>query len=200
MKKSIKISFVLLLFTAFSFVPTKDKKVIVLDAGHGGNDSGAQFENLKEKDLTLKIADKIIRENKNPNVEFVLLRDEDESLDLHQRVERINELNPDMVISLHLNNAKNVELNGVEVYYSEQNAKANHSKKYAGKLIKNFRGTPLKSGGVKSGDFKILRDSNVPSVILELGYISNPKDREYVSSDFGQNEIAKQINSFVQDL
>ena len=118
MKKILK-NIVLLLSIGllFSFNTNDPKKIkVVIDAGHGGADTGGTKGELQEKDLTLSIVNKIKTLNKNENIELFFTRNEDKLISLSERVQKINELKPDLVISLHVNNNKNPESNGVEVY------------------------------------------------------------------------------------
>lgn len=188
---------------AFSFVIATEpvvnpnKKVIVLDAGHGGDDDGAKFEDFKEKNYTLAIAKRIMELNRNENVEIILLRDSDEFIDLNKRVDRINELNPDLVISLHVNNSSNTSLNGMEVYYSDLNEQHEVSKEYAEKLHSSFKNGPFEQRGVKNFRLKVVRESKCPAVLLEMGFISNDKDRLYLSNDSSQKDIAQKVLNFI---
>lgn len=200
MKKLLSLSILLTLLISFSFTPNKEKFVIVLDASHGGKDTGSQHGSLVEKDYSLEIAKKIIALNANENVEFVLSRDIDEFIELGKRVERINELQPDLVISLHLNKAINEELNGYEIFISPENNEFESSKLYAEKLISQLKSLPLSNRGVKEQRFKIIRESNHPAILFEMGFVSNETDRNYLISDKGQNEIAQNIINFVNSL
>ncbi len=117
-----------------SFTPL-NKKYIVIDAGHGGNDHGAVFGNFNEKDITLSIAKEIQKLNGNHDeYEVILIRNEDTYPSLSERTNQINTLNPEMVISLHVNTSpqKETSIHGTELYV--QNSE--ESKKLAGKFIK----------------------------------------------------------------
>jgi len=200
MKNSVKILSVFILFIAFSFMPVHDKKVVVLDAGHGGYDLGSQNQKIIEKDYTLEIANKIISANTNENIEFILLRNSDEFMELHSRVEKINEIKPDLVISLHLNKSTNEFLNGIEVFVSPENAEYEKSKNYADDLMKYFETSPLEKRGVKEQRFKIIRESQSPAMLFELGFVSNLTDKAYLESEKGKNEIVQNILAFTNNL
>lgn len=200
MKSLIKFGLLPALFFLFSFAPPTEKTIVVIDAGHGGADAGAQFNGMLEKDFTLSVAQKIILLNKREDVEFVLLRNSDEFVPLQARVDRINELKPDLVISLHVNNSKNRELNGMEIYISPKNPAFEKSQLLADSFLSHFSNAPLSKRGVKEGNFHILRNSESPAMIFEMGFISNEKDRDYISMTYGQNEIANNILNFVYSM
>lgn len=199
MNKLLKLTF-LLVFFAFSFTPNSGKKVIVIDAGHGGKDLGAQHQKFTEQAFTLEIAQSILANNKREDVEIILIRNSDESLDLPTRVQKINELNPDLVISLHLNSSTKSDINGYEIFISDENVKYDDSKKISEDFLKYFESNPLENRGVKNARFKILRESVSPAFYFEMGFISSSNDREYLFSENGKNEIVSSINQFIDNF
>lgn len=119
MKNLLKIASVVALGFLLSFSFSKEKKVVVIDAGHGGTDLGANREGINEKEIVLNIAKKIKLLNQNQNLEIILTRDDDTYPSLTDRTKKINELKPDYSISLHVNNSprKIVDSKGMEVLY-----------------------------------------------------------------------------------
>ena len=109
MKKIIQIICLFIttgLFAQTNFVDNKitsPKRIILLDAGHGGTDTGVKREEFQEKDIALKIATVIQEKNPFENIEFVLLRKGDEQIINTNRAKLINEIKPDLVLSLHAN-------------------------------------------------------------------------------------------------
>jgi N-acetylmuramoyl-L-alanine amidase len=90
---------------------------VVIDAGHGGHDSGAiSRKGLQEKEVTLAIARKLARELRGRGLEVVLTRDDDRYLKLEQRAEMANEARGDLFISIHCNSAPSAKLHGIETY------------------------------------------------------------------------------------
>lgn len=200
MKNILKSTFLFFLFVSMSFTPHSDKIIILIDAGHGGKDLETQHNSIVEKDYTLKLAKRIIEENKNKNVEFVLLRDTDEFVELDKRVQKINDIKPHLVISLHLNKSTDESLNGMEVYVSSENSEYGKSKKFAHSLLSNFERSTLENRGVKEANFKVIRESNSPAFIFELGFISNKKDFDYLSSKQGEDEIVQNMLAFIDSF
>lgn len=192
-----KIKFLAILSIAvFSFLAftTLDKKTIVIDAGHGGQDAGADIRGFEEKTITEAIAKKIKELNKNANVEIVLLRESDVNLDLKERVSKINNLKPDLVISLHIGANKNIESNGIGAYISQKKAFQDQSKKVAENVLDNIAATGnLAKRNVTEAPFYILKNADCAVVHLEMGNLSNEKDRNYITSEKGQVEIADKI-------
>lgn len=181
-----------------SFSTLSNKKLIVIDAGHGGHDKGATKEEVFEKDIVKKIAQKVFDLHDPSKVEIVLLRNTDDFVALTDRINAINELNPDLVISLHANFHENSGKSGIEAYVCENNANHSEAKQHAKKLLEALENDNLKSRGVRQANFMILRKSDCPSVLLELGFLSHENDLNYLTSEDGQNEIAKNILKSIQ--
>ena len=192
--KALKLfGFSLIAASFLSFTPI-NKKVIVLDAGHGGNDFGAQRENILEKDIVLNIANEIKNFNTNNNdYEIVMTRNGDEYVTLSGRTEKINELHPTAVISLHMNNSAKVESerSGHEIYTQASEESKN--------LAKVISGT-LGDCSITEKNLHILRESKSPAVLVELGFMNNTKDRNYLSSKEGQKEIAQKFDKIFREL
>jgi N-acetylmuramoyl-L-alanine amidase len=195
MKTKIKVLVFLsaVVFGLFAFKSLETKKIIVIDAGHGGDDFGATLNGLQEKAIVETIAKKIKAQNKNENLEIVLLREGDHFMELSERVSIINNLNPKLVISLHINASENLNKNGVQAYVSSKSKFYNESKTNAEILVDRVAGDYFLKGEVKEASFYILKNSNCPALTLEVGYLSNVNDRTYITSEKGQNEIAEKI-------
>ncbi|CAA7194030.1 N-acetylmuramoyl-L-alanine amidase family protein [Chryseobacterium potabilaquae] len=185
--KEIKLLALAFFSVAFlSFTPTK-KEYIIIDAGHGGNDLGASFNGISEKEIVLNIAKQIKEINKSQEkYEILLTRNDDEYTTLVNRTDKINELNPAMVISLHINRTteKETTKQGQEIFVQDNEK----SKKIAEQIIKKFGTCPI-----TTGNLHILKESKSPTVLVELGYINNQKDRDYLTNKDGQKEIAQKF-------
>jgi len=179
----------------------KNKKTIVIDAGHGGIDFGASRDGLTEKSLTEIISNKIQNMNQNGDVKIHFTRTNDSFIELIERARIVNSYQPDLAISLHFNFNKNIETNGFEIYISDNSPTSEKSKELANQLATAISNTtPLKNRGVKAAPFTILKKSEYPTLVLELGFLSNEKDRNYVNTEKGQTEIAKTILQFVSEI
>jgi N-acetylmuramoyl-L-alanine amidase len=185
----------------YNFNEDKKIKTIVIDAGHGGSDSGASIDGLTEKELAEIISNKIQNSNQNGDVKIHFTRTNDSFIELSERARIVNSYQPDLAISLHFNANKNIEANGVEIYVSDSSPTSEKSRELANQLATVISSaTPLKNRGVKVAPFMILKKSECPTMVVELGFLSNEKDRNYVNSDKGQTEIANAILNFVSGL
>ena len=164
-----------------------EKKIIVIDPGHGGNDSGAiGVNNLKEKSITLEIA-RLISElavkNHYKTVKIYQTRYSDTLISLSDRTKLAKALNADLFLSLHCNHSDNPNARGVEIYLS------NTQSKYSGESVWTAfqlqvdlnEKLGLESRGVKFANFQVLRETTdfMPSVLLELGFLSNRDEEDY---------------------
>lgn len=162
------------------------KKIIVIDPGHGGNDSGAIGKNdVQEKDVVLDIAGAILKLNEESDfpLEVYLTRYSDTLISLSNRTKLAKTLNADLLVSLHCNHSDNSDARGVEVYVTNQHSEFS----YEATLLAFRLQVDLKeklgfeSRGVKFANFQVLRETTdfMPSVLLELGFLSNVDEQSY---------------------
>jgi N-acetylmuramoyl-L-alanine amidase/beta-lactamase regulating signal transducer with metallopeptidase domain len=179
----------------------KNKKNIVIDAGHGGIDFGVSIEGIAEKNLAEIISNKIRYLNDNNDLIFHFTRTNDSFIDVNERARIVNSYQPDLAISLHFNANKNIEANGFEIYISDKTSTSEKSKEIANQLAAAIsKATPLNNRGVKFAPLIILKKSECPTLVIELGFLSNEKDRNYINSAKGQIELAQAILNFVTGL
>ena len=179
----------------------KNNKTIVIDAGHGGSDFGASKDGLSEKSLTEIISNKIQNMNQNGDVKIHFTRTNDSFIDLIERARIVNSYQPDLAISLHFNFNKNIEANGFEIYVSDNSPTSEKSKELANQLATAIsKTTRLKNRGIKAAPYMILKKSECPTMVLELGFLSNENDRNYINNEKGQTEIAQAILNFVSEI
>jgi len=201
MKNLLKLSVLAFTFALFAFVPKNEKIKVVIDASHGGDDFGANFYGHKEKDISLSISKEIQKLNTNENLEIYFTREEDKLVSLKERVDFIKSINPDLVISLHTNANKNTTSSGVECFVTKDEKLFEKSNVLAEKLLFEFtEKMNLKSRGTNKAPFFLLKKSEVPAIIIELGFLSNSSDKEYLTNQDKQKEIARTILNFVSKI
>ncbi|WP_410768455.1 N-acetylmuramoyl-L-alanine amidase [Fontibacillus sp. BL9] len=166
------------------------KKLVVIDAGHGGSDPGAiSVTKKKEKDFNLAVVLKVQELLKQESdIDFVLTRSSDTYPTLQDRVKIANDLKADMFISVHAN-AGSATASGVETYYTRADslslAKVMH--KY---LVES---SGLSDRGVRSKSLHVTRETKMPAVLLECGYLSNKNDNAKLYTEDFQNRVAEGI-------
>ncbi|WP_282031813.1 M56/M15 family metallopeptidase [Winogradskyella eximia] len=165
-----------------------DTLIVVIDAGHGGQDSG----NSIEKEIVLEISN-LLASYSNEKVKIIQTRNSDNFLSLKERSEIINAVNADLVISLHCNAHTEPSINGIEAYYNDENEDKKASFDYSKILINNQSRLLSGRSNVKSASFYLLRNVNCPAIYLELGFLTNEKDKAVLTNEAEQVEIAKSL-------
>ncbi|MBS4199777.1 N-acetylmuramoyl-L-alanine amidase [Bacillus sp. FJAT-49732] len=165
-------------------------KTIVIDPGHGGRDEGAAGANgTIEKDLTMNAGLLLSEKLKNAGFNVVLTRSSDEYISLQDRAELAYIKNADIFISLHFDSIEDSTVHGHTTYYYYDNeveiAETIHNQ------ISNT--ISLSDRGVRYGDYYVLRDNRQPSVLLELGYLSNPAEEEVIKTNSYMEKITDAI-------
>ena len=192
MKKGFRIFGFFILIGIMSFSIPQEKFRLVIDAGHGGTDKGSTFESIYEKDINLSIAKKIQSFSKGKNVEVILVREDDKEVSLKDRITMINNLNPDLLLSIHINNSLDSKANGTEIYYSKANEFYKRALNYADKIISNSV-DEIQMKGLKEANFTILKNTKCPALMVEVGFLSNMENRGFLTSDEGQQQVAMSI-------
>ena len=177
------------------------KKVLVLDPGHGGMDSGAiAINGINEKDVVLDIAFKMLKWNREllgGYFDIYLTRSSDTLIGLNHRTKLARHLKPDMFVSLHCNHAQNEKVIGIEVYtYLNHSLTDKFKQKSEALATKLSMGIVTELGfinrGIKSANFQVLRDTKkvCPSILVELGFLSNTDESGYLMLDAKRNALA----------
>ncbi len=177
------------------------EKVIVIDAGHGGKDGGAQGtlngERINEKDLTLSIAKKVQALVEDGGYRVVMTRSGDTYPELTERSDLANAVGAAMFVSIHINSAESSSANGTEVYYSVQN----NSKEY-GATSEDLAEAVLdgmldkmgtRDRGVKTANHVVTKTSTMPAILLEVGFISNAEELAKMCDEEFQQLVAEGI-------
>ena len=151
---------------------------LYLDPGHGGQDPGAQGHGLDEKDLTLAIALKIrsILQNDYENIDVKMSRSSDTTKSLSQRTSEANAWGADFFLAIHINSGPSTALGYEDFIYS---GLSNTSKTAQYQDIIHaevMKMNQLKDRGQKQANFHVLRESNMPALLSENGFISNDHD------------------------
>lgn len=166
--------------------------VLVIDAGHGGRDQGAAGRKSLEKEINLKTAkslEKLIKKNYK-QVEVIMTRTGDEYITLEDRAGMANFFNADLFISIHSNSARGWA-EGTETFIHPA-AKGTASERLANLI--QFQYTYFaerENRGVKTGNLAVLRETNMPAVLTELGFISNKEEEKFIKSRRGRKKLAK---------
>lgn len=186
------------------------KKVIVVDAGHGGNDPGkVSGNNVLEKDINLQIATKLANELENAGYKVIMTRTEDNGLykeddinkkavDLRARCEIAEKENADLLISIHQNSFSDSSVRGGQTFYYTHSDKG---KKMATLIQKHLKSADKdNTREAKANDsYYLLIHTPCICVIVECGFLSNAAETELLVTDEYQNRLVGSITDGVKE-
>ena len=181
-------------------------KRIVIDPGHGGKFPGAIGPaGTKEKDVVLSIGRELAADLVELGAEVKMTRSEDVEVlpggslrdDLKARVDIANNWPADLFISIHSNAAENTSAVGTETYVAKQ---ASDRSKALAKLVHQcmMESPGLKDRGVRSADFYVIRNTTMPAILVETGFISNAAEEQKLADPAVQSLFAKSIGKGVE--
>lgn len=162
---------------------------VVIDAGHGGKDGGSVWNGLIEKKLCLDVAKRVEAGLKSKGLKTVMTRRTDTFVELEQRARIANRVSSSVFVSIHFNGSRKTSIAGSEVYYRSPR----------GKAMATSVSRSLKSGvsgalrGVFYGDFKVLRETKMPAVLVECGYLSNKREARRCADPGHRQNLADAI-------
>lgn len=179
--------------TTAKTITTNSNYRVFIDAGHGGYDSGARGNGLYEKNLTLSIALKVQRILQAQGIEVVMSRTTDKFLELKEISSLANNSGADAFASIHINSAADAPTaNGIETYYYPNRM---DSKPLADSVQKQLiSSTGAYNRKVKTEDFHVVRETNMPSILAECGFISNKSEAIKMSTNSYQELLASGIS------
>lgn len=188
-----------------SISPLSGKK-IMLDPGHGGKYTGAVGPaGTREKDVTLAICTDLAQDLVELGAEVRLTRTTDTEVypggtlkeDLNARVDLANSWPADLFISVHANSNESSKPNGTETYHARQ---ASDRSKALAKLVQQnvVETVKLFDRGVKAADFVVIKNTRMPAILLETGFISNPEEEQKLANPEIQAQFADGVAKGVE--
>ncbi|APY07246.1 N-acetylmuramoyl-L-alanine amidase [Winogradskyella sp. J14-2] len=245
----------IIVFLLFTFITSltcleplyaqEDKFVVVLDAGHGGHDSGNLGNGYKEKNIALNVTLEVGKElEKNKDIKVIYTRKTDVFVELHERANIANKADADLFVSIHCN-AHSSQASGTETFVlGEKNTgrnfevakreneviflEDNYEQHYEGfdpsspestiaigieqevyveqsialarKIEDSFISkAKRKSRGLKQASLLVIRNTYMPSVLVEVGFLTNTKEGAYLNTKAGQSKMASAIKDAIVD-
>lgn len=164
--------------------------VIVVDAGHGGSDPGAQRGDIQEKEITLAICEKLRKILRRQGAKVVMTRSDDTFVSLEERVRITNETAPSAFVSVHINSLEsNNSITGIETYYLHPQSKSLAESVHTSLVSK----LAVPDRNVRTARFYVVNHTPYPAILAEVGFISNKDERDkLISSDY-QQKIAEAL-------
>lgn len=171
------------LAAAFSFT------TVVIDAGHGGKDGGAVWNGLLERNLTLDVAKRLDAVLRGKGLRTVMTRKTDSTVELSTRAVIANRTRSSVFVSIHFNACRDRGASGIETHY-----RSSRGRSLAGFIQRSLdRNVTGANRGVGYADYKVLRETKMPAVLVECGFISNKKEARLCASPAHRQKLAEAI-------
>jgi N-acetylmuramoyl-L-alanine amidase len=169
---------------------TSSSTVVVIDAGHGGFDRGGiPRQRIAEKTMTLDVALRLRKKLLEAGYRVVMTRDSDVFVPLPGRVSVANSNQNAIFICIHFNSATRTEANGIETYYYRRDAMA-----LAANIHRNvIAGAPSENRGIRRRGYYVLRKTNIPAVLVECGFLTNPAEGQLALTAAYRDKLAEEI-------
>ena len=180
----------------------KESPMVVIDAGHGGFDPGkVGINGSQEKEINLAIAQKVAMYLEAGELNVVMTRESDEGLydadasnkkvqDMKRRIEIMEEVQPDIAVSIHQNSYSEEYVHGAQMFYHKDSAEGQMLADFIQKQFVEFV-DPENKRQIKANDsYYLLKKTQVPIVIVECGFLSNYEEAEKLCSPEYQDKVA----------
>ncbi len=183
---------------ASSNEPAQKPPIVVIDAGHGGWEPGAGKDPINEKDIVLDISLEIEKVLKEKNIDYYMLRNDDTYISLEDRVRIANEKSSKLFVSIHNNSFTDPTQSGILTTYNPYSS--------TGKEIAEIMQSKIGDLGMKDRaimprpDLYVLRHTEMPAILLEIGFISNKKDLSLLKDVNFQKKCAHQIVLGIEEI
>ncbi|MGL5033251.1 MAG: N-acetylmuramoyl-L-alanine amidase family protein, partial [Microcystaceae cyanobacterium] len=170
--------------------PQRGQRLVFLDAGHGGKDPGAiGLNGVQEKNIILPISQYVGRYLEQQGIRVMQARDSDYFVSLQGRTDMANRAGADLFVSIHANSmgAARPDINGLEVYYFGD-------RRLSDAIHRNIlRTVSVQDRGVRKARFYVLRNSRMPSTLVEVGFVTGYDDAPKLSDVNYQQQMAQAI-------
>ena len=214
--------FFLILVPILMVQATQAKRLVIIDAAHGGADAGVMVtDKIQEKEITLILAQLLQKElAKSPDIQTQLTRTSDKTISNAERMKIVKAASGEVLfISLHVNAGFGNKATGYEIFFPgfktpatdqneskailkdmEQNKYLNDSVRLAQMIQRNMENVfPRKGRGLRDAPMPILGDLSIPAVVLEVGFATNTDDRKKILNEKTQQAIAQALAKGIRD-
>lgn len=171
---------------------------VIIDPGHGGNEPGANNGSIIEKNITLAISLEVEKELKQKQIDYYMIRTTDTYVSLEDRVKTANDKACKLFVSIHNNSFGDKAQSGILTTYNPNSE--------TGKEVAEIMQSRISTLGMKNRDIMprpnlyVLRHTNMPSILLEIGFMSNKKDLKLLTDTKFQQKCATQIVLGIEDI
>jgi N-acetylmuramoyl-L-alanine amidase len=178
--------------------PPRARGLVVVDAGHGGNDPGAlSAGGLHEKDINLQVAQRVAGLLGQKGIGILMTRQDDRFIELEERAGIANRRNADLFVSIHSDSNPDRGRQGFTVFVARSASRDAY--RAAGEISEAMAATGCDSHGIREADYKVLINTSGPAVLVEIGYLSNSQDASRLRNPVWQNRLAQAIATGIVD-
>lgn len=182
---------------AIAIPPLRKGPLLVIDPGHGGKDQGTHSEmppRYEEKVLALETSYLVEYYLQRMGYRTLLLRGDDRFIALPTRASIANDLHAKLFVSIHFNSAESTAAQGIEVYYynSDKSKERTKASKLLAKEVHDeiLLETKAKTRGVKEGNFAVIRETKMPAILVEGGFLTHDKERQCILDSAYRHKLA----------
>lgn len=169
-----------------------DRVVIVLDAGHGGRDQGTSAGEVLEKDINLRLSERLAGILEDADMKVLLTRTDDTKVGLEERAKYANEQEADFFVSIHCNYCEDdAGVNGLECYYREDSEEGRALAEQVVEAVQSDGAIPCR--GTRTANFRVLTRTDMPAVLVEIGYLSNRDECAKLTEESYQKLLAEKL-------
>ena len=163
---------------------------VVIDAGHGGYDPGCMADGYSEKDITLDVSKQIKQILQKAGVKVYMSRESDKTLSLKERTTFTNSVKPDVFVSVHVNASISSSPEGISTHYYTPQSLA-FAKTVQSSMINKISAVDR---GISKNMFYVVHHTDVPAVLVEIGFLTNPGERVKLLTTDRKNKTAQAIS------
>ena len=181
------------------------KKIILIDAGHGGVDPGKVIGNVEEKTINLEIAIMLQSYLEQADATVFMTRVDDSRLahskksDMYSRKLTANTSNADIFVSIHQNSFPSSSVQGAQVFYFNSSDNSKRLAECIQKEIKAFVNYKNKFEPKENSNYYVLKQTSMPAVIVECGFLSSPNEKNKLTNPYYQDRMAWAIYMGIVD-
>jgi len=199
-------------------IPARDIRTVMIDAGHGGNDHGAEKNGVMEKNINLSVARRLGAMLVKRGYRVIYTRSADVPLTLKQRCEGAKNFNPSLFVSIHCNSASDASVNGIEVFIANPAGKPSFGTGTLGKDCPSTKynttnalwayhtqkaligATGAIDRGIKRKQYYVVRETPAPALLVEIGFVSNDAERTRITQGAYQDKVAVALCSAIDSM
>ena len=164
--------------------PVKDR-IIIIDPGHGGSDPGTSYGSITEKDITLKVSTLVKGKLEAAGAKVLMPRTGDTFLPPQKHIDFAHANYGEIFVSIHVNSADSTKAKGTETYYAKTPGDMYQEDIELATFVNNqiVKNVNMENRKVRQKNYIVVANTNIPSILVELGFLTNSEDRAKLTDD-----------------